>query len=237
MDSDVQAAWIAAAASMVVAVLSALIAIYSALRVERFRAEHEKALRLEDRAIAARQQLDRYRDPLRDAAHDLAHRIGNIGRGEQSVLTYLDSEDDRRRDLAMWGTCYRFASYWGVVEALYRDVSELRFANDSSTKAVSDLLDEVGSSFAGDSKGTELMMWREEQRAIGELMHVAVSPGALVRVIGFSSFVEHYDDDFAVWFEQFARDLHDPATWQHPRLADVRDSLVRLETALSPERT
>jgi hypothetical protein len=240
MAADVQVAWIAAGASLVVAVVSAAVAVYSALSVEKVRNEYADQVRREDRQIAAQQQLDRYREPLRNAANDLHHRIGNIGR-EDSVHAYLGDPDPRLRDLTLKATLYRFASYWGVVEALYRDVSELKFENDTSTKAVSDLLTKIGKAFASDSSGRELMMWREEQRAVGELMHApAGAPGALVRVIGFSTFAECYDAVFARWFEVFARDvqcIRSPATLQASRLVQIQRSLQALMDALATEAT
>ena len=240
MASDSQAAWIAAGASLIVAVVSAVVAGYSALRVENVRKAYEDQVRREDRQIAVRQQLDRYREPLRNAANDLHHRIENIGR-KGSVHVYLGDPDPRLSDLTLKATLYRFASYWGVVEALYRDVSELRFENDTSTKAVSDLLTKIGKAFASDSPNRKLMMWREEQRAVGELMHAPTgAPGALVRVIGFSTFSEHYDADFARWFEAFARDVQgikSPDTLQASRLAEIQGSLRALMAALATETT
>jgi len=240
MASDVQAAWIAPSASLVVAVVSAAVAVYSALSVEKVRKEYSDQVRREDRQMAAREQLDRYREPLRNAANDLHHRIENIGR-KGSVHLYLGDPDPRRSDLTLKATLYRFASYWGVVEALYRDVSQLKFENDTSTVAVSDLLTQIGKAFATDSPNRKLMMWREEQRAVGELMHApAGAPGALVRVIGFSTFSERYDADFARWFEAFARDVQgikSSDTMQASRLAEIQRFLRELMDALAPEAT
>jgi hypothetical protein len=240
MASDVQAAWIATGASLAVAVVSAAVAVYSALKVEKVRNEYSDLVRREDRQIAARRQLDRYREPLRNAANDLHHRIENIGR-KGSVHVYLGDPDPRLSDLTLKATLYRFASYWGVVEAIYRDVRQLKFENDTSTRAVSELLTKTGKAFATDSPNRELMMWREEQRAVGELMHVpAGAPGALVRVIGFSTFSQRYDADFARWFEAFARDVQgikSPDTMQASRLAGIQGSLRALLDALATEAT
>lgn len=80
LTSDVQDAWIAAAASLAVAVLGAPVAIHSAVRVDVLRSKYGDQVRREDREIAAHQQLGRYRGPLWDAADDPHHRIGNVGR-------------------------------------------------------------------------------------------------------------------------------------------------------------
>jgi hypothetical protein len=237
MAGDAQAAWIAAAASLAIAVLGAAVAVYSAVKVERLRKEYSDQVRREDREIAAQQQLDRYRSPLWDAADDLHHRIGNIGR-EGSVHAYL--ADPRRGPVTLQATLYRFASFWGVVEALYRDVSQRKFDTDPGTAPVGELLTKIGKAFATDEPDTDLMMWREEQRAVGELMHARAAPGSLVRVIGFSTFSDRYDTDFARWFEAFSHGIEgidSPKTLGASRLVKIQELLEELKTVLSPNGT
>lgn len=233
MAGDVGAAWIAAVASSAVAVLGAAVAVYSAVKVEVLRREYNDRVRREDREIAAQQQLDRYRSPLWDAASDLHHRIGNIGR-EDSVHAYL--ADPHRGPLALLATLYRFASFWGVVDALYRDVSQRQFDTDPGTAPVGEVLTKIGTAFATDELGTNLMMWREEQRAVGELMHSQAASGPLVRVIGFATFCDRYDADFARWLGAFSddiREINSPKTLGASRLAKIQGLLEELKHVLT----
>jgi hypothetical protein len=47
------------------------------------------------------------------------------------------------------------------------------------------------------------MLWREEQRAIGELMRKTGGTGC----VGYSTFINNYDRAYSVWFQRFAGQL------------------------------
>lgn len=227
MDAEIWAAMVAALASLLVALSTAVHSGKVQARVAELQEAEKRRARLEKQEATAKAQLDRYREPLLSAANDLRHRIGNIRSG--GFLAYLSHTDVHRRRLAHIGTCYRFASYWGVVEALYRDVSVLRFDNDDDTQRVASALAEVGRTFASDGvDGHRFMVWREEQRAIGELMLAEVTDRSLIRVIGFSTFSDRFDATFATWFASFDRDLSADGAEQSPRLATVESLLDAL---------
>ncbi len=82
------------------------------------------------------------------------------------------------------------------------------------------LLAMIGSTLATDQfRG--FMLWREEQRAIGELM--ARSPGTDAdQGAGYSDFVLRYDDTFRTWFAPFTQDL----TSRGARLQELLSELV-----------
>jgi hypothetical protein len=66
----------------------------------------------------------------------------------------------------------------------------------------------------GDFTTSHLMLWREEQRAIGELMR---QDGNEPRCMSFNSFVENYDNLFSRWFNTFASELESTTA---PRATD-----------------
>lgn len=137
-----------------------------------------------ERQLAAREKLDRFREPLLSAADDLGSRINNIR--HDHFLLYLEVPE--RKQTALLGTLFRFAQFFGWTEILYGAGGALRFEQDESTKAVADALREVGRTLAVDRLDrtvpmdfttTTLMIWREEQRAIGELIRVDGGPDRL----------------------------------------------------------
>jgi len=196
--------------------------------------ELAQAARTEERQIAAKEHLDRYREPLLAAADDLRHRIANI-RG-RSFSVYLQSSDERRRKLALISTMYRLGKYWAVIDGLYRAVNILRFNTESETKRVAGLLDEIGRTFASDAiDGSRLMVWREEQRAIAELMRPKESADGLA-VIGFAAFFEDYPTRLAPWFSDLAVEFQLDGVEDTERLKKLHDLLDQLVKQLEAGR-
>jgi hypothetical protein len=163
----------------------------------------------QERRLAAREKLDRYRVPLLTAVDGLGICLNNIRR--QFFLAYLD--DDDRRDAARNTVLFRLAQYFGWTEIIYGYADRLRFERDEATKEVATMIREVGSILArdqydrtneGDFRTSQLMLWWDEQRAIGELMR---QEGDEPRCISFDSFVTNYDKAFKKWYATFARDL------------------------------
>jgi hypothetical protein len=186
----------------------------------------------------AAEQLAQHREPLLEAAEDLRHRIGNIRDQERSFAGYLHTDDERRSRMAVLGTLYRLAKYWGTVERLYGTVDMLAFEENPSTRAIARVLREVGKAWANDEQefgGRELMIWREEQRAIAELMRRGAPEDK--PVIGFAAFVERYDaGEFGDWLTELERGLRSPGIQTSPRIGKVQEGLTELVTALEEGR-
>ena len=83
----------------------------------------------------------------------------------------------------------------------------------------------IGRSRPIDPTTTRLMMWREEQRAIGELMRVNSDPP---RCLSFDSFARQYDEHFSPWFATFAAQLDPASTPSSERLAELQRLLAGL---------
>jgi hypothetical protein len=69
------------------------------------------------------------------------------------------------------------------------------------------------------------MLWREEQRAIDEMMR---QDGVEAGCISFASFATTYEDRFSRWFTEFAADLEDPSSPASDRLANLHRVTARL---------
>ena len=192
----------------------------------------------QDRRVLARERLDRYREPLLAAADALGSRVNNVR--HHGFLSYLDVPERRRT--ALLGTLFRFAQLFGWIEILYGTYDRLRFEHDASTKSVADAVREIGRLLAddrvdrtaeADATTTRLMIWREEQRAIGELMRIDSDPP---RCLSFNSFTRQYDEQFAPWFGTFAAQLDPALTPSSQRLAQLQRLLAGLAHELDVDQ-
>ncbi|GAB7191560.1 hypothetical protein NUM3379_22680 [Kineococcus sp. NUM-3379] len=188
----------------------------------------------EDRLLAAHEELDRFREPLLAAVRDLQHRINNIR--TQNFFMYLAERNGHRSRIALLSTAYRFGVYWGVVNALYAAVNPVRFQSEQETRKVAQMLTDIGKTFADDNLDeARLMMWREEQRAIAELM-VAPTGGSSTHMIGFATFAQRFDADFSMWFEIFLADMKKADITVSARLEKLESLLAELVQLLESGR-
>ncbi|WP_160007273.1 hypothetical protein [Nocardioides sp. AX2bis] len=194
-------------------------------------ADLEQRAKLEEHEKTAKAELDRAREPLVSAAVDLADRLDNMRR--RHFLAYL-SADDHRAVIASLSTLYRFARYWCVVESLYDRVVLLQFRDDEATRPVAALLREIGRTLASDKYGQSFMVWREEQRAVAELMRVNGAPGSW---IGFATFVDRYEETFSRWLDPLQADLESTAVVKSQRLLMAQRQLAELSRQLDQEGT
>lgn len=142
-------------------------------------------------------------------------------------MTYL-REGEAMRPQALMSTLYRVARYFGVLERLYEQLGVVKLENYAGTRTVSTGLNAVGKAFATDEYGPQFMLWREQQRAIGERMQRADG-----RLVGYAEFFETYDARFAPWLAGFASGLvsGDRGSWH---LARLQEALAGLAAALDP---
>jgi hypothetical protein len=191
--------------------------------LERLKDENAHRVRHEERALTAKAQLDKYREPLLNAANELGDRIDNIR--NQGFLMYTRSAG-HRGETAILSTLFRFAHYFARLEMLYTDMSAMRFERDEDTKAVAGLIAAVGQTLSSDSFPS-FMIWRDEQRAIGELMCHETSDKRKA-CLGYSEFVREYDGRFKDWLGGIADDLRAPDAARNPRLKVLQDLLAQL---------
>lgn len=208
----------------------------SAQELVRLQKQLEAQTRQEERLHAALEELNRYREPLLAAAQDVAHRLRNIREG--SFLVYLHHPEERRRLLALRSTLYRLGRYWAVVETLYESVSELRFAREEETKNVASLLSEIGVEFASDAyEPPQFMVWREEQRAIADLMRERTTPGdGDDGFLGFARFMDAYDMRMAPWFAELEQDLQADEAYSSRKLEVLQERFDELVSQLKAGR-
>ncbi len=186
--------------------------------------------RNQERRIKAKGELARYRKPLLEAAADLGARIDNIQ--HNNFDSYFQPDD--RREIAVKSTLYRFARYFATLEILRSQLTFLEFESASETKKVAAQIVKIEGALTSD-KLDGFMLWREEQRAIGEATLDRDKEG-LVRCIGFATFVNEFDRRERKWFERFQVELEKAgAAAGSKRLKRVQSHLQALVQQLDEE--
>ncbi len=181
----------------------------------------------------ARKLLDTYREPLIAASYELQARLYNILRNT-FVDRYIRSDDAGRRVAAIESTLYVFAQFFGWKEVIRQDVQYLRFSRDQQTRRFAQLLRDIGETFLSDSYGPQFMIWRVEQRGLGERM-IASSNGAQA-CLGYASFLDKRAT-MAEWLEPIERDLENIDDGGRQRLTKIQNLLYELVTQLDENQT
>jgi hypothetical protein len=202
-----------------------LLVTFGTIRLESLREKRH-------RQAAARDKLDTYRAPMLAAVDDLGRRINNIR--HDKFLAYLGVED--RSDEAILSTLFRFAQYLAWKEIVHGSADRLRFESDEATKEVATSISKVAwilsidrfdRTVEADFRTSRLMLWGDEQRAIGELMR-----GTDGMPLGFNSFTQKYDAEFEKWFRSFAAQLRSESAHQTDRLTELQRVLAGLARQL-----
>jgi hypothetical protein len=172
--------------------------------------------------------LSRYRDPLAASAYDLQSRIYNILRMNFLRAYYADDRNGKR-DVAAESTLYVVGQYFGWTEILRRELQFLDFRKRQQTHKVARAQDQIATLFSSDDPelGPAFMIWRSEQRAIGERMiSLDANPPSC---IGFATFAEkRRSEGFQQWFGPLEQDLEILSTSPSTRLRLLQHELVRL---------
>ena len=172
----------------------------------------------------ARKVLDTYREPLVDASYDLQARLFNI-LSLHFVERYLKNNAQDKHDAAIHSTLYVFAQFFGWRELIRGEVQYLRFSRHQRTRRVSQLLWDIGEEFLADSYGPQFMLWRVEQRGLGERMVSTVNGRATC--LGYAAFVEqrHTMDE---WLKPLEHDLENLDEGGRQRLTKIQHLLLAL---------
>jgi len=212
----VDAAIIVAIIALVASVLTAGVSLYGQTHSLAFTARREAAA-----------TLSRYREPLVASAYELQSRLYNILRQDFLQKCFVDG-DEKRRQYAIRNTQFLVAQYFGWTEILRRRIQLLDFGEVQETREVSRLQGEIQDLFASDesSIGKAFMIWRGEQRAIGERM--IVRDDADLLCMGYAVFVEQADASFWRWLNPLERDIQVVADTPNDRLRLLQHALIDL---------
>jgi hypothetical protein len=233
-------AWIGFAGGILATAVSALVAIRQSrhnaqTQVDLARLNSELQAEVQarsaqrERELRAEDVLTKYREPLAAAAFDLQSRLYNI-----LHLRFFAKfgGDHERCAMAEETTLFRIAQYFGWTEILRRDIQFLSFPEAEATRHVVTLQSAIRQRF-GNSHGDEgLMIWADEQRAIGERMIVQEYDRVLCA--GYARFHDEYAQRFAPWCEHLRSELQ--AGGGSDRLRDIQHLLCELVETLDERR-
>lgn len=190
-------------------------------------------------AVASRREaqatLRRHREPLVAAAYEFQSRLFNILR-QRFLEKYYLAGDKKQREYAVKNTLYLVGQYLGWTEILRRQIQFLDFSEVEETREVARLQAAIRDLLASDSEGMgkPFMIWRGEQRGIGEQM-VEEGDGKLL-CMGYASFVAQTETTFWTWFEALERDIDIVAQSPNDRLRLLQHALIDLIERLDANR-
>jgi hypothetical protein len=203
--------------------LGSVIALYGQFRLARNEVQRE-----------AETVLAKYREPLLGAAYELQGRLWNILDLDFLAKYYL-AGDDAQKTYAVENTLYVIAQYFGWSEILRREIQFLSFSDSARTRAVNACQREIVSLFQDDDAdlGRPFLVWRGEQRAIGELMIDAEADQ--VHCLGYAAFMARRDPAFRSWFARLEANIDELSRGTNPRLLALQRALVDLIRELDPQ--
>ena len=177
--------------------------------------------------------LERHRDPLLAAAYELQARLHNI-LCNRFTEDYVLGNKAGKQEAALESTLYVFAQFFGWREIIRREIQFLRFLKDEETREVAQLLRDVGEAFLTDEYGPQFMIWRVEQRGLGECM-IVTSDGKPT-CMGFATFVGQRAT-MKEWLDPLERDLRQMNEDGRARLTRLQHLLLELVQKLDEDRT
>jgi len=192
-------------------------------------AEVQARTALLQRDLRAEEVLARYREPLAAAAFDLQSRLYNI-----LCLDFFGKfgADHERCEIAENTTLFRLAQYLGWTEILRRDIQFLSFPEADDTRRVAHLQSQIRRRLLSDEYGPAMMIWGDEQRALGEQMIAEEHDKVLC--MGYARFHVEYATRFAPWCERLRSELSSRTARE--RLRDVQHLLCDLVETLDAQQ-
>src|SRR5262249_6924107 len=137
-------------------------------------------------------------------------------------------EDHPRYETSLRTTLFRLAQYFGWTEILRREIQFLSFPEAEHTRRVVSLQSDIAKAFLKDTYGDAMMIWGDEQRALGEQMLVPDRDRMIS--MGYAQFSAKCDDTFKPWIDRLRAELHEPEAQE--RLRDVQHGLCELVLTL-----
>jgi hypothetical protein len=180
----------------------------------------------------AKKALDTYREPLLAASYELQARLYNILQ-LKFVEKYISDDKAGKRNPAIESTLYVFAQFLGWREIIRLEVQYLRFSRDRQTREIGRLLQDIGETFLSDKYGSQFMIWRVEQRGLGERM--IESADNKMTCLGYASFIERRPT-MQEWLRPLEDDLQNMQDGGRNRLTELQHLLLELVQQLDDKQ-
>jgi hypothetical protein len=231
---------IAAALSVVGAIVAGIMTTWSAQRSRKLEHALELQRRTESKAEQTEEILSRYREPLLLAAHSLQGRLYNAIATDY-LTQYLHCGDEEQERYARDFTVYVLGEYLCWVEIIRRELRMLDLGDEQRNRDFQSALEAIHRAISTQSvPQAHLRLFRGQQRALGELMMVVVDQGR-ADCMTYPAFCARLDNDaeFAWWFHRLRSDIDAVAAHDrvgNARLANIQRALIDLIDFLDPDR-
>jgi hypothetical protein len=179
----------------------------------------------------ARLKLESYREPLLASAYELQARLHNI-LCDRFLENFLFDEEGVKQSAALESTLYVFAQFFGWREIIRREIQFLRFPRDAETRATAQLMLGIAETFLSNEYGNQFMIWRVEQRGLGERM--ITMAGDQPRCMGYAEFIDKRAT-MSEWLDPLERDLNNLEDDGRRRLRELQHQLLDLVNRLDPD--
>jgi hypothetical protein len=200
----------------------------------------------------------RYRDPITKTATDLLARVNDICSNyptnylKSSLLDFHpdelkanSAEDPYYKRYRLLSTVYRMCALLGWLELYRQDITFLNAGEKKVSKILENALENIRNDLADGrlnkapdfQKWNDRLIFREEQRAIGEAMITGTSPRMVMGYGAFRALFEHSKADDELWWMRvvlnFLLDMADMKDFRRDRFKLMRDHLERAISLLS----
>ena len=193
--------------------------------------------------------MSRYKDSILWTAFDLQSRIWNILTGYEIakqnpraglLRAFLDEGTSESAKYVRFSTAYVFAEYMGCTEAFRRDVQFLDLGQSDRNKQTMLLIHNISETMSTSGFRGPFMIFRSDQRGIGELMISPDSKPGERRCLGYAEFCRKIreDKEFSEWLQPLVDqvDLAAGDAGKNPeRLITLQHQLVALIEFLDPD--
>lgn len=186
--------------------------------------------------------LDKYREFICVSAYELQGRIHNIIVRE--LFSYANSSNESYSNNVRYYTMFLVSQFFAWKEILRKEMHYLDFCKGKEEILILEDLESLETSFASDLIEDEVfMIFRGEQRAIGECMIVYNKEILTYECIGYSKFIELLENEKSEkWFTILTENI-DRALLQYEehnefyskRLFEIHNKLIDLLNTLDPD--
>lgn len=199
----------------------------------------------------------KYRDPIILAIRELLGRVNHILANyppeylQSSVLDqhpeYLQAnraDDPYFQRYRLISTVYRLCALLGWLELYRQEVTFLDTGRQRVNKRLEEELEQIRSALADGQLNkapdwkdwSDRLIFREEQRAIGEGMITGVNPRVVIGYSAFRALFEQADANEELWWipvaYTFLLDLDDTKDFRRPRLEKMEQHFVAIKALL-----
>ncbi len=190
-----------------------------------------------------RSVLDKYREFISVSAFELQSRLHNIL--VQNLFSYADSKEPSYSGNVRYYTIFLIGQFFAWKEILRKEMHYLDFRKGKEEIAILEKLEQIERSFTSDKVGNSVfMIFRGEQRAIGECMTIFNEATGSYECIGYSKFIEQLSDEKCEgWFRVLLNSIDVAITESHasgkfssPRLLRIQGELIDLLNTLDPDK-